>query len=95
MSYLRSTNCLPGTELSFVTRCRYHWMFNATAYNHAYGDTGLFCVHSASPPTRLYDTTIVIARELAAMAGKVGDTELKVFTKFNNNFLMKSSSILT
>ncbi|KAJ2946486.1 hypothetical protein O0L34_g12534 [Tuta absoluta] len=56
---------------------RYHWMFNATAYNHAYGDTGLFCIHSASPPNRLYDTTLVIARELANMAGKVGETELK------------------
>ncbi|CAG9783096.1 unnamed protein product [Diatraea saccharalis] len=56
---------------------RYHWMFNATAYNHAYGDTGLFCVHSASPPNRIYDTTIVIARELANMAGKVGENELK------------------
>ncbi|KAM3966585.1 mitochondrial-processing peptidase subunit alpha [Aphomia sociella] len=56
---------------------RYHWMFNATAYNHAYGDTGLFCVHSASPPNRIYDTTIVIARELANMAGKVGEVELR------------------
>lgn len=56
---------------------RYHWMFNATAYNHAYGDTGLFCVHTASPPNRVYDTTLVIAREIANMAGKVGDTELR------------------
>ncbi|XP_060810363.1 mitochondrial-processing peptidase subunit alpha [Amyelois transitella] len=56
---------------------RYHWMFNATAYNHAYGDTGLFCVHAASPPNRIYDTTIVIARELANMAGKVGESELR------------------
>ncbi|XP_068628535.1 mitochondrial-processing peptidase subunit alpha [Battus philenor] len=56
---------------------RYHWMFNATAYNHAYVDTGLFCVHSASPPNRIYDTTLVIARELSNMAGKVGETELR------------------
>lgn len=63
-------------------------MFNATAYNHAYGDTGLFCVHSASPPTRLYDTTIVIARELAAMAGKVGETELKVCVGYITLFLL-------
>ncbi|CAH4016468.1 mitochondrial-processing peptidase subunit alpha [Pieris brassicae] len=56
---------------------RYHWMFNATAYNHAYGDTGLFCVHSASPPNRIYDTALVIARELANMAGKVGENELR------------------
>lgn len=66
-----------GMHLCILFR-RYHWMFNATAYNHAYGDTGLFCVHSASPPNRIYDTTIVIARELANMAGKVGETELKV-----------------
>lgn len=56
---------------------RYHWMFNATAYNHAYGDTGLFCVHAASPPVRLYDTALVVARELAHMAGKVGENELR------------------
>ncbi|CAH1643539.1 unnamed protein product [Spodoptera littoralis] len=56
---------------------RYHWMFNATAYNHAYSDTGLFCIHAASPPNRIYDTTLVIARELANMAGKVGETELR------------------
>ncbi|CAG9575716.1 unnamed protein product [Danaus chrysippus] len=56
---------------------RYHWMFNATSYNHAYGDTGLMCVHSASPPARLHDTALVIARELANMAGHVGETELR------------------
>ncbi|CAG9110602.1 unnamed protein product [Plutella xylostella] len=56
---------------------RYHWMFNATAYNHAYGDTGLFCVHAASPPSRIHDTALVVARELANMAGKVGENELK------------------
>lgn len=62
-------------------------MFNATAYNHAYGDTGLFCVHSASPPNRIYDTTIVIARELANMAGKVGETELKVILQSKARYL--------
>ncbi|KOB71635.1 Peptidase M16 inactive domain protein, partial [Operophtera brumata] len=54
----------PGSdlpELSHVViglESEYHWMFNATAYNHAYGDTGLFCVHSAAPPNRIYDTTL-------------------------------------
>ncbi|KAL4720737.1 hypothetical protein ACJJTC_015243 [Scirpophaga incertulas] len=60
------------TSLIDITGCS-----NATAYNHAYGDTGLFCVHAASPPNRIYDTTIVIARELANMAGKVGENELR------------------
>ncbi|GBP12122.1 Mitochondrial-processing peptidase subunit alpha [Eumeta japonica] len=56
---------------------RYHWMFNATAYNHAYGDSGLFCVHASSPPSRLYDTAMVVARELVNMAGKVSTSELR------------------
>ncbi|CAH2100050.1 unnamed protein product [Euphydryas editha] len=56
---------------------RYHWMFNATAYNHAYGDTGLFCVHAAAPPARLRDTALLVARELAAMAGAVAGGELR------------------
>lgn len=69
-------------------------MFNATAYNHAYGDTGLFCVHSASPPNRIYDTTLVIARELANMAGKVGETELKViFVELSKVFAIKRDSV--
>ncbi|KPI93250.1 PREDICTED: mitochondrial-processing peptidase subunit alpha [Papilio xuthus] len=56
---------------------RYHWMFNATAYNHAYGDSGVFCVHAAAPPTRLHDTALLIARELSAMAGNVAAAELR------------------
>lgn len=54
-------------------------MFNATAYNHAYGDSGLLCVHAAAPPARLHDTALVVARELAAMAGSVSANELRVF----------------
>lgn len=57
---------------------RYHWMYNATAYNHAYGDTGLFCIHAASPPQRIGDTVDVLLRELVAMAGDCGSTELRV-----------------
>lgn len=56
---------------------RYHWMFNATAYNHAYGDTGLLCVHAAAPPARLHDTALLVARELAHMAAAVADAELR------------------
>lgn len=61
-------------------------MFNATAYNHAYGDTGLFCVHSAAPPSRLHDSALVVARELANMAGNVSQTELRVtqHSTYNN-----------
>ena len=67
-------------------------MFNATAYNHAYGDTGLFCIHAASPPNRIYDTTLVIARELANMAGKVGENELRV-RSLNFNVFWKKNEV--
>ena len=25
---------------------QYHWMYSAAAYNHAYADTGVFCINS-------------------------------------------------
>merc|ERR1719400_292256 len=36
---------------------KYHWMYSATAYNHAYNDSGIFCIHASSHQgmyTRLY-----------------------------------------
>ncbi|GLH08524.1 Mitochondrial-processing peptidase subunit alpha [Gryllus bimaculatus] len=56
---------------------RYHWMYNATAYNHAYGDTGLFCIHASAPPSHVRDMVEVIVREMVNMAGKIGDVELQ------------------
>jgi len=44
-------------ELLFATNafcdngCRYHWIHNATAYNHSYGDAGVFCVHASADPS--------------------------------------------
>ncbi|XP_076036440.1 mitochondrial-processing peptidase subunit alpha [Oratosquilla oratoria] len=56
---------------------RYHWMHNATAYNHAYSDSGLFCIHASGHPTHLTDLTQVLTREFVAMAGVVGKQELE------------------
>ncbi|XP_071442365.1 mitochondrial-processing peptidase subunit alpha [Hetaerina americana] len=56
---------------------RHHWMFNATAYNHAYMDTGLFCIHASSPPSHVRDMTEVVVKEMVAMAGAIDDTELQ------------------
>uniref|UniRef100_A0A1S4J4F8 Mitochondrial-processing peptidase subunit alpha n=1 Tax=Culex quinquefasciatus TaxID=7176 RepID=A0A1S4J4F8_CULQU len=36
---------------------RYHWMYSATAYNHAYGDSGLFCIHATAPPTHVVSSS--------------------------------------
>lgn len=70
------------THLSITFRFgyafRYHWMHNATAYNHAYSDSGLFCIHASAHPSHLGELTQVLTREFAAMAGHVGKEELQV-----------------
>lgn len=56
---------------------RYHWMYSATAYNHAYADTGLFCIHASAPPSHVRGMVEVITKELVTMASKPGVQELK------------------
>ncbi len=34
---------------------RHHWMYSATAYNHAYGDSGIFCINASAHPNQLAD----------------------------------------
>ncbi|PSN38074.1 Mitochondrial-processing peptidase subunit alpha [Blattella germanica] len=55
---------------------RHHWMFSATAYNHAYADTGLFCIHASAPPQHVRDMVEVLVKELVNMAGVLGELEL-------------------
>lgn len=57
---------------------RHHWMFSATAYNHAYLDSGLFCIHASAPPTHVHEMVEVIVKELVNMAGALGEPELQV-----------------
>lgn len=49
---------------------RHHWMYSATAFNHAYNDTGLFCISASAPPDQLTETTQVILREFARLTSK-------------------------
>lgn len=56
---------------------RYHWMYSATAYNHAYADTGLFCIHATAPPSHVKNLVEVISRELHSMQSRPGDQELR------------------
>ncbi len=53
-------------------------MHNATAYNHAYADSGVFCVHASSHPSQLRELVDVITREMVGMAGVIDDSELAV-----------------
>jgi mitochondrial-processing peptidase subunit alpha len=52
-------------------------MYSATAYNHAYSDTGLFCIHASAPPSNVRGMVEVITRELVTMATEPGTLELR------------------
>jgi len=54
-----------------------HWVYNATAYNSSYVDSGVFCVYASSPPNHFRNLISVITRELAGMAGRISDPELE------------------
>ena len=51
----------PGMYTRLYTRVlnRYHWMYSATAYNHAYNDSGIFCIHASCHPQQMQDLTQV------------------------------------
>ena len=59
-----------GPEKGMYTRLytnvlnRKHWMYSATAYNHAYGDAGLFCIHATAPSTQVKNLIEVVTRQL-------------------------------
>lgn len=53
-------------------------MFSATQYNHAYADTGLFCIHASAPPSHVKEMVQVILKEMINMAGAICPIELKV-----------------
>jgi processing peptidase subunit alpha len=56
---------------------RYHWMYSATAYNHAFHDSGLFCIHASAHPSQLRDLINVIIGETINMSRSVSEDELK------------------
>ncbi|XP_069119668.1 mitochondrial-processing peptidase subunit alpha-like [Argopecten irradians] len=56
---------------------RYHWINSASAVNHAYEDTGLFCIHCSSHPERLGELAEVITNELTETAGNIRTDELE------------------
>lgn len=72
---------------------RYHWMFSATAYNHAYNDTGLFCIHASAPHSNVRNMAEVLIRELVNMASEPGSQELKrAKTQLQSMLLMNLES---
>lgn len=52
-------------------------MYSATAFNHSYADSGLFCIHASAPPTNIRSVVEVVTKELVTMATKPGTQELR------------------
>lgn len=72
---------------------RYHWMYSATAYNHAYNDSGLFCIHASAPPSHVRNMVEVITKELVTMATEPGAQELRrAKTQLQSMLLMNLES---
>ena len=65
---------------------RHHWMYSATAFNHAYNDTGLFCISASAPPEQLTETTqvTIFRKALPSLNNKSG---LYNHIKFHDSLL--------
>lgn len=64
---------------------RYGWLYSATAYNHAYSDGGLFCIHASAEPQYVRDMVKVIVFEISNMANNIQREELAVCIIFYLN----------
>merc|ERR1712227_661041 len=79
--------------IPFCVLNRYHWMYSATAYNHAYNDSGIFCIHASSHPQSLVELTQVLVRELVAITGEISEEELnRAKTQLKSMLLMNLES---
>lgn len=72
---------------------RFHWMYSATAYNHAYNDSGLFCIHASAPESNVRSMVEVLTREMVNMASEPSAQELKrAKTQLQSMLLMNLES---
>jgi processing peptidase subunit alpha len=56
----------------------YHWMYNCTAYNHSYSDTGIFYVRASAPPENYIEMVkIIIEQFFNLTANTIPNEELK------------------
>merc|ERR1712088_343100 len=79
--------------IPFCVLNMYHWMYSATAYNHAYNDSGIFCIHASSHPQSLVELTQVLVRELVAITGRISEEELnRAKTQLKSMLLMNLES---
>merc|ERR1712071_294738 len=71
----------------------FHWIYSATAYNHAYSDSGIFCINASAHPSQIADLVQVLVRELVAITGQISDSELqRAKTQLKSMLLMNLES---
>lgn len=66
----------------FYSYYRHYWIENATAFNHAYADTGLFVIYGSAHPSKLTDLVVVLTAEMKRMALAVDKVSLNDYTSF-------------
>lgn len=72
---------------------KHHWMYSATAYNHAYGDSGVFCINASAHPTQIANLAQIIVHELAILTGKIDAVEFaRAKTQLKSMLLMNLES---
>ncbi|XP_031556101.1 mitochondrial-processing peptidase subunit alpha-like [Actinia tenebrosa] len=68
---------------------RYHWIYSATAFHHSYADSGMFCIHASTHPSRVHDLAQVIIREYFSLAsGLISESEVARAKKQLQSMLM-------
>ena len=54
---------------------RNYWVYQATAYNHVYSDSGIFCIHSSASPKYAYELVRLTLLQFLNLTPK-GDSPL-------------------
>ncbi|OZC05001.1 hypothetical protein X798_08029 [Onchocerca flexuosa] len=68
---------------------KHHWMYNATAYNHAYKESGIFNIQASSDPSRIGETVRVILEQFLRLTEGAEKEELsRAKTQLKSQLMM-------
>ncbi|KAM3728975.1 Mitochondrial-processing peptidase subunit alpha [Dirofilaria immitis] len=68
---------------------RHHWLYNATAYNHAYKESGIFHIQASSDPSRIDETARVILEQFLLLSEGAEKEELsRAKTQLKSQLMM-------
>uniref|UniRef100_A0A0R3RVR9 Alpha-MPP n=1 Tax=Elaeophora elaphi TaxID=1147741 RepID=A0A0R3RVR9_9BILA len=68
---------------------KHHWMYNATAYNHAYKESGIFHIQASSNPSRIDETARVILEQFLRLPEGTEKEELsRAKTQLKSQLMM-------